>query len=150
MIDQLKGTEKRFDKRLDISLPIRLFDDKVISKNVSPGGIYFEVITDDIEKYSPGRIITIEITASTSTHKISNQIIRLTGIGVITRIDKLSSDPASLLSQRDAGAATFAATVQESRRGKLGVALKFSNKLELSLKNANYYNRSKHSAVNPE
>ncbi|MEE9259702.1 MAG: hypothetical protein V3U40_01140, partial [Candidatus Scalindua sediminis] len=67
MIDQLKGTEKRFDKRLDISLPIRLFDDKVISKNVSPGGIYFEVITDDIEKYSPGEIITIEITASTST-----------------------------------------------------------------------------------
>ncbi len=129
MIDQLKGTEKRFDKRLEISLPIRLFDDKVISKNVSPGGIYFEVITDDIEKYSPGRIITIEITASTSTHEISNQIIRLTGIGMITRIDKLFSEP---------------------NNGKLGVALKFSNKLELSVKNANYYNRSKHSAVNPE
>ena len=61
MIDQLKGTEKRFDKRLEISLPIRLLDDKVISKNISPGGIYFEVITDDIEKYSPGKIITIEI-----------------------------------------------------------------------------------------
>ena len=144
MIDQLKGTEKRFDKRLEISLPIRLLDDKVISKNISPGGIYFEVITDDIEKYSPGKIITIEITASTSTHKISNQIIKLTGIGVITRIDKLFFHPAFLLSQR-------AATVQESRRGeKLGVALKFSNKLELSVKNANYYSRSKHSIVNPE
>ncbi len=151
MIGQLKGTEKRFDKRLEISLPIRLLDDKVISKNISPGGIYFEVITDDIEKYSPGKIITIEITASTSTHEISNQIIKLTGIGVITRIDKLFSDPAFLLSQRAAGAATFAATVQESRRGeKLGVALKFSNKLELSVKNANYYSRSKHSVVNPE
>lgn len=138
MIDQLKGTEKRFDKRLEISLPIRLLDDKVISKNISPGGIYFEVITDDIEKYSPGKIITIEITASASTHEISNQIIKLTGIGVITRIDKLFSDPAFLLSQ-------------ESRRGeKLGVALKFSNKLELSVKNANYYSRSKHSVVNPE
>jgi hypothetical protein len=144
MIDQLKGTEKRFDKRLEISLPIRLLDDKVISKNISPGGIYFEVITDDIEKYSPGKIITIEITASASTHEISNQIIKLTGIGVITRIDKLFSDPAFLLSQH-------AATVQESRRGeKLGVALKFSNKLELSVKNANYYSRSKHSVVNPE
>ncbi len=143
MIDQLKGTEKRFDKRLEISLPIRLLDDKFISKNISPGGIYFEVITDDIEKYSPGEIITIEITASTSTHKISNQIIKLTGIGVITRIDKLFSNPTFLLSQRAAGAATFAAPVQESRRGeKLGVALKFSNKLELSVKNANYYSRS--------
>ena len=130
MIDQLKGTEKRFDKRLEISLPIRLLDDKVISKNISPGGIYFEVITDDIEKYSPEKIITIEITARTSTHEISNHVIKLTGIGVITRIDKLFSNPAFLLSQ-------------ESRRGeKLGVALKFSNKLELSMKNANYYSRS--------
>ncbi len=136
MTDQLKGTEKRFDKRLEISLPIRLLDDKVISKNISHGGIYFEIITDDIEKYSPGRIITIEITASTSTHEISNHIIKLTGIGMITRIDKLFYKPAFLLSQR-------AATVQESRRGeKLGVALKFSNKLELSVKNANYYSRS--------
>ncbi len=127
MIDQSKGTEKRFDKRLEISLPIRLLDGKVISKNISPSGIYFEVITDDIEKYSPGEIITIEITANTSTHEISNQIIKLTGIGVITRIDKLFYNPAFLLSQ-------------ESRRGeKLGVALKFSNKLELSVKNANYY-----------
>ncbi len=144
MTDQLKGTEKRFDKRLEISLPIKLLDDKVISKNISPGGIYFEIITDDIEKYSPGKITTIEITASTSTHEISNHIIKLTGIGMITRIDKLFSGPAFLLSQR-------AATVQESRRGeKLGVALKFNNKLELSVKNANYYNRSKHSVVNPE
>ncbi len=129
MIDQLKGTEKRFDKRLEISLPIKLLDDKVISKNISPGGIYFEIITDDIEKYSPGKIITIEITASTSTHEISNQIVKLAGIGVITRIDKLFSG---------------------QNNGKLGVALKFSNKLELSVKNANYYNRSKHSVVNPE
>ncbi len=118
MIDQLRGTERRFDKRLEISLPIRLLDDKVISKNISPGGIYFEVISDDIEKYSPGELITIEITASTSTHEISNQIIKLTGIGVITRIDKLFSNQYG---------------------EKLGVALKFNNKLELSVKNANYY-----------
>ena len=129
MIDQLKGTEKRFDKRLEISLPIRLLDDKVISKNISPGGIYFEVVTDDIEKYSPGKPTKVEITASTSTHEISDQIVKLTGIGVVTRTDKLFSD----------------------RHGeKLGVALKFSEKLELTVKTANYYSRSKHSIVNPE
>ncbi len=129
MIDELKGTEKRFDKRLEISLPIRLLDDKVISKNISPGGIYFEVITDDIEKYSPGNPIKIEITAGTSTHEISGQIVKLTGIGVVTRTDKLFSD----------------------RHGeKLGVALKFSGKLELTVNDTNYYSRSKHSIVNPE
>jgi hypothetical protein len=127
MPDQLKGTEKRFEKRLDISLPITLLDHKVKSKNVSPGGIYFEVITDDVDKYSPGKTIKIEITTNTYTHKISGQIIKVTGIGVITRIDKLFFHPAFLLSQR-------AATVQESRRGeKLGVALKFNKKLELSV-----------------
>jgi hypothetical protein len=126
---RLKGTERRFGQRLDISLPITLFDHKVKSKNVSPGGIYFEVITDDIEKYSSGNPIKIEITADTSTHEISGQIVKLTGIGVVTRTDKLFFD----------------------RHGeKLGVALKFSEKLELTVKDVNYYSRSKHSIVNPE
>ncbi len=122
----MKGDLK---KRLDISLPITLLDSKAISKNVSPRGIYFEVITDDIEKYSPGKLTKVEITADTSTHEISGQIVKLTGIGVVTRTDKLFSD----------------------RHGeKLGVALKFSEKLELTVKYANYYGRSKHSIVNPE
>ena len=129
MQEQLNRIERRLGKRLDISLPITLFDHKVKSKNVSPGGIYFEVVTDDIEKYSPGKPTKVEITASTSTHEISDQIVKLTGIGVVTRTDKLFSD----------------------RHGeKLGVALKFSEKLELTVKTANYYSRSKHSIVNPE
>ncbi len=129
MQEQLNRIEKRFGQRLDISLPITLFDHKVKSKNVSPGGLYFELITDDIEKYSPGKPTKVEITADTSTHEISGQIVKLTGIGVVTRTDKLFSD----------------------RHGeKLGVALKFSEKLELTVKTANYYSRSKHSIVNPE
>ena len=129
MQEQLNRIEKRFGQRLDISLPITLFDHKVKSKNVSPGGLYFEVITDDIEKYSPEKPTKVEITADTSTHEISGQIVKLTGIGVVTRTDKLFSD----------------------RHGeKLGVALKFSEKLELTVKTANYYSRSKHSIVNPE
>ncbi len=129
MPGQLKGTEKRFEKRLDISLPITLLDSKAISKNVSPGGIYFEIVTDDIEKYSPGKPTKVEITASTSTHEISGQVVKLTGIGVVTRTDKLSS----------------------ARHGeKLGVALKFSKKLDLTVKGANYRSRSKHAMGNPE
>ena len=129
MQKQLNRIEKRFEKRLDISLPITLLDSKVISKNVSPGGIYFEVVTDDIEKYSPGQPTKVEITANTSTHAISSQIVKLTGIGVIIRTDKLFSD----------------------RHGeKLGVALKFSKKLDLAVKGTNYRSRSKHAMVHPE
>jgi hypothetical protein len=129
MQEPLNRIEKRFEKRLDISLPITLLDSKAISKNVSPGGLYFEVVTDDIEKYSPGKPTKVEITASTSTHEISGQVVNLTGIGVVTRIDKLLS----------------------GRHGeKLGVALKFSKKLDLTVKGTNYRSRSKHAMVHPE
>ncbi len=43
--DTLKGSERRAEKRLSLSLPIILLDQKVKSKNISPGGVYFEVIT---------------------------------------------------------------------------------------------------------
>ncbi|MHC4181853.1 MAG: PilZ domain-containing protein [Planctomycetota bacterium] len=129
MQEQLNRIEKRFEKRLDISLPITLLDSKAISKNVSPGGIYFEVVTDDIEKYFPGKSTKVEITATTSTHEISGQVVKLTGIGVVTRTDKLFSD----------------------RHGeKLGVALRFNKKLNLVVKGANYRSRSKHAMVHPE
>jgi hypothetical protein len=129
MQEPLNRIERRFEKRLDISLPITLLDSKAISKNVSPGGLYFEVVTDDIERYSPGKPTKVEITAITSTHEISGQVVKLTGIGVVTRADKLFSD----------------------RHGeKLGVALKFSKKLDLTVKGTNYRSRSKHAMVNPE
>lgn len=114
-----KGTERRFGKRLNISLPITLLDHKAKSKNVSPGGIYFEVSTNDADKYSPGKTIKIEITTGTYTHKISGQMIKVTGTGVITRIDKLSSK--------------LACSIEEARRRgeKLGVALKFNKRPEL-------------------
>ncbi len=54
MSDTLKGCERRAEKRLSLSLPIILIDQKVKSKNISPGGVYFEVITNDIKMYSPG------------------------------------------------------------------------------------------------
>ncbi len=58
--------ERRVGKRLELSLPMTLLGQKVKSKNISLGGVYFEVITNDIEKYSSGKTSTIEIIASTS------------------------------------------------------------------------------------
>ena len=42
------------DKRFELSLPIMLFGHEVKSKNISPGGVYFEETADNIEEYSLG------------------------------------------------------------------------------------------------
>ncbi len=104
--------ERRVGKRLELSLPMTLFGQKVKSKNISPGGVYFEVITNDIEKYSPGKTSTIEIIVSTSTALFPQETVKLTGTGMIIRVDEIES-------------------INQDK--KLGVALKFIKKLETFL-----------------
>jgi hypothetical protein len=52
---------RRFFARLKRSLPITLLDREVKSKNISPEGVYFEVTIKDIENYSPGKMIMVEV-----------------------------------------------------------------------------------------
>ncbi len=59
--NHLKRIERRAEKRLSLSLPIILLDQKVKTKNISPGGVYFEVTTKDIKNYSPGRVTMVQI-----------------------------------------------------------------------------------------
>ena len=106
-----KGIERRVDKRLEIALPITLFDYKVKSKNISPGGVYFEVTADNIEECSPGKTTTIKIVTSVSTPELPSRTVELTGIGTITRIDK----------------------IDDHKGKKFGVALKFSEKLNVDV-----------------
>jgi hypothetical protein len=89
-----------------------LLGQKVESKNISPGGVYFEVITNDIEKYSPGKTSTIEIIVSVSIPKLPKKTVKLTGTGMIIRVDETEN-------------------INQDR--KLCVALKFIKKLETSL-----------------
>ena len=107
-----KGIERRIDKRLGLSLPITLLNRKVKSKNISSGGVYFEVTTDDIEDYSLGKTTTIKIVTSVSAPGLPSKTVRLTGVGMIIRIDR----------------------VDINHNGKkFGVALKFSEKLKLNV-----------------
>ena len=104
--------ERRVGKRLELSLPMTLLGQKVKSENIGPGGVYVEVITNDIEKYSPGKTSTIEIIVSTSTAPFPQKTVKLTGTGMITRMDEIE-------------------IINQDR--KLGVALKFSKNLETFL-----------------
>ncbi len=107
-----KGIERRVDKRLGLSLPISILNHKVKSKNISSGGIYFEVTADDIEDYSLGKTTTIKIVTSVSTPGLPSKTVKLTGVGMIIRIDR----------------------VDINHNGKkYGVALKFSEKLKLNV-----------------
>ena len=105
--------ERRVGKRLELSLPMTLLGQKVKSENIGPGGVYVEVITNGIEKYSPGETSTIEIIISTSSMPmLPKKTVKLTGTGMIIRVDEIE-------------------TINQDR--KLCVALKFIKKLETFL-----------------
>jgi len=107
-----KGSERRAEKRLNLSLPIILSDRKVKSKNISPGGVYFEVITNDTKIYFPGKTIEIEVLANTYRPEIPNRIVRLAGVGMVVRADEIE-------------------IINDSKR--LGIALKFGEILRIEL-----------------
>ncbi len=112
MSDSSKEIERRADKRLELSLPITLLDHKVKSKNISSGGVYLEETADNIEEYSLGKTTAITIVTSVSTPGLPGRTVRLTGVGMIIRIDKIDTN----------------------HNGKrFGVALKFSERLKLNV-----------------
>ncbi len=112
MLYNSNRTEKRVGKRLELSLPMTLLGQKVKSKNISPGGVYFEVAADNIEEYSPGETTMIKIVTSVSTLGLPSKTVELTGTGMIIRVDEIE-------------------IINQDR--KLGVALKFIKKLEIFL-----------------
>ncbi len=113
MLYNSNRSERRVGKRLELSLPMTLLGQKVKSENIGPGGVYFVVTSDDVEKYSPGETSTIEIIVSTSIMPmLPKKTVKLTGTGMIIRVDEIE-------------------TINQDR--KLCVALKFIKKLETFL-----------------
>ena len=103
--------ERRGSGRLKCSLPITLLDSKVKSKNIGPEGVYFEVATKDIENYSPGKVIMIEVEFTSSQFGLPEERTgRLIGFGEVVRVDGID------LNNHDK---------------KLGVALKFCDELKV-------------------
>jgi hypothetical protein len=119
MSDLFKRTERRVDKRLERPLQITLLDHKVNTENISPGGVYFEVVTDNIELFSLGRTIEFEMLAKSYTPVSPSKTIRLTGSGKIIRNNKIRNK-------------------QYDKR--YGIALTFSEKLEILFDNDSNHN----------
>ena len=93
---QLKESEpdKRLNQRLNLSYDISLPDQKGKTINISASGVYFEVITNNIDEFAPGAIIPLQIAAVDSNDRKLN----LSGEGLIIREDiKESSSAGSRL-----------------------------------------------------
>ena len=80
-----KDSDKRNNERIDLSFQITLPGQNGMTKNISASGVYFEVITNNIEAFAPGTIIPIQITATTTTPGFEERKIKLKGEGCIVR-----------------------------------------------------------------
>ncbi len=89
MSNHSKGIERRTSERLELTLPITFFNKKVKTKNVSAGGVYFEVITSNIENYSSGKEFMIGIEVVNSIFTLSERTVWLTGFAKIARANEI-------------------------------------------------------------
>ena len=105
-------SSKRVSERLDLALHIMLPGQKGEIINISATGVYFEVITKDIEAFSPGTIIPIQIKASATTPGSETRDINLKGKGSVVRNDIKNVT---------------------GHGNRLGVALEFKEKLDLKM-----------------
>jgi hypothetical protein len=112
MSNSEKDSDKRANERLDLALQISLPGQKGETINISATGVYFEVITKDMEAFSPGATIPIQINAVTTTPGFEEREIKLKGKGTVVRNDIKDVT---------------------SHGNRLGVALEFKNKLDISM-----------------
>lgn len=112
--DNSKEIERRTAKRLSLSMPITLLNQKFETKNISSNGVYFEATTSDsdTETYSPGKTYKFEIETDGDEPTINNRKVRLIGIGVAVRVEIKRIN---------------------QNRNKLGVGMRFKKPLDLYL-----------------
>ncbi|KKL77861.1 hypothetical protein LCGC14_2030630 [marine sediment metagenome] len=104
--------ERRASERLERSLPISLLSHghMVKLKNISPEGVYFEVITNDVNNYALGKEIMVYIEPIPSIYMGAEGSVCITGFGKVVRVEGID------ITNHDK---------------KLGVALKFSEELKV-------------------
>ena len=83
MMTEESDSESRLNQRLNLSFDISLPDQKGKTINISASGVYFEVITDDIDAFAPGSVIPLQISAVDTNKRELN----LSGEGLIIRED---------------------------------------------------------------
>ncbi len=77
--------QRRRNERLNLSFEISLPDRDGKTINVSANGVFFEVITNDMEAFSPGTTIPLQINTVTNTPGSRERKIKLSGRGTVIR-----------------------------------------------------------------
>ncbi len=77
--------QRRRNKRPNISFEILLPDQNGETINVSASGVYFEVAIKDMETYSPGTTIPLQINTVTNTLESRERKLNFTGRGTVIR-----------------------------------------------------------------
>ncbi len=80
-------SDKRDNTRLDLSLEISLPNQNGKTINISASGVYFEVLTNDIDAFAIGTTLPIKIAATTTTPGFEERKIKLNGNGCVVRSD---------------------------------------------------------------
>ncbi len=76
---------RRRNERLNLSFEILLSDQDGKTINVSASGVYFEVAIKDMEAFSPGTIIPLQINTVTNTPECRERKLKLSGRGTVVR-----------------------------------------------------------------
>ncbi len=76
---------RRRNERLNLSFEILLSGQNGKTINVSASGVYLEVITNDMEAFSPGTIIPLQINTVTNTTEYRERKLKLSGRGTVIR-----------------------------------------------------------------
>ncbi len=109
--DTRRHDARRQSERQNISFEVLFDDQSGKSINVSASGVYFEVATNDIEAFSPGTTIPIQINTVTAVTPYSRERkLKLTGEGLIIR-NYIIENP--------------------GHENSLGIAVKFVDKLNI-------------------
>ena len=83
--DARRSNVRRGDVRLDSSFEASLLDHDGRTVNVSASGVYFEVITNDMEAFPLGTTIPLQINAVTHTYEGREGTLKITGRGKVIR-----------------------------------------------------------------
>ncbi len=112
MVGEEGRSEHRTTGRMDLALQISVPDQEGETVNISASGVYFEVITSELNSFSHGTTISIVINAVTNTPGCEERRVKLQGQGFVVR-----SDIKDVTSQGN----------------RLGVALEFKDKVNISI-----------------
>ncbi len=106
------SVEHRTTERMDLELQISIPGQEGKTINISASGVYFEVVTSDLNAFSSGTTMPIEIKAVTNTPGCDERKVKLQGQGFIVRneIKDITGNG-----------------------NRLGVALEFKDKFDISV-----------------